>query len=79
MGQAAIFETRGNDDCVILRGGKQTNTPKVDRGRHLRAQLRPPACAVMTDVRTPTAASSTSARRIYLRPPVCGQPAHQGD
>ena len=26
MGQAAIFETRGNDDChVILRGGKETN------------------------------------------------------
>jgi len=26
MGQAAIFETRGNDDChVILRGGKQPN------------------------------------------------------
>ena len=26
MGQAAIFETRGNDDChVILRGGKATN------------------------------------------------------
>ena len=26
MGQAAIFETRGNADChVILRGGKQTN------------------------------------------------------
>ena len=31
MGQAAIFETRGNDDChVILRGGKQTNYSKVD-------------------------------------------------
>ena len=31
MGQAAIFETRGNDDChVILRGGKQTNYAKVD-------------------------------------------------
>jgi len=26
MGQAAIFETRGNHDChVILRGGKSTN------------------------------------------------------
>ena len=26
MGQAAIFETRGNQDChVILRGGKQPN------------------------------------------------------
>ena len=31
MGQAAIFETRGNDDChVILRGGKQTNYAKTD-------------------------------------------------
>jgi 3-deoxy-7-phosphoheptulonate synthase len=29
MGQAAIFETRGNDDChVILRGGKQPNYSK---------------------------------------------------
>jgi 3-deoxy-7-phosphoheptulonate synthase len=31
MGQAAIFETRGNDDChVILRGGKQPNYAKTD-------------------------------------------------
>ncbi len=31
MGQAAIFETRGNDDChVILRGGKQPNYSKAD-------------------------------------------------
>ncbi len=31
MGQAAIFETRGNQDChVILRGGKQTNYSKAD-------------------------------------------------
>jgi 3-deoxy-7-phosphoheptulonate synthase len=31
MGQAAIFETRGNDDChVILRGGKTTNYAKAD-------------------------------------------------
>jgi 3-deoxy-7-phosphoheptulonate synthase len=31
MGQAAIFETRGNDDChVILRGGKTTNYGKAD-------------------------------------------------
>ena len=31
MGQAAIFETRGNDDChVILRGGK---APNYDAGR----------------------------------------------
>ena len=31
MGQAAIFETRGNNDChVILRGGKQPNYSKAD-------------------------------------------------
>jgi 3-deoxy-7-phosphoheptulonate synthase len=31
MGQVAIFETRGNQDChVILRGGKQTNYSKTD-------------------------------------------------
>ena len=31
MGQAAIFETRGNNDChVILRGGKQPNYAKAD-------------------------------------------------
>jgi 3-deoxy-7-phosphoheptulonate synthase len=37
MGQAAIFETRGNDDChVILRGGKATNYARRC-GRRLRA------------------------------------------
>jgi len=31
MGQAAIFETRGNDDChLILRGGKVPNYEKAD-------------------------------------------------
>src|SRR5690606_465210 len=31
MGQAAIFETRGNRDChVILRGGKQPNYSAAD-------------------------------------------------
>ncbi|WP_027994734.1 3-deoxy-7-phosphoheptulonate synthase [Simplicispira psychrophila] len=31
MGQSAIFETRGNNDChVILRGGKQTNYGAAD-------------------------------------------------
>jgi 3-deoxy-7-phosphoheptulonate synthase len=31
MGQAAIFQTRGNDDChVILRGGKQPNYTAAD-------------------------------------------------
>jgi 3-deoxy-7-phosphoheptulonate synthase len=37
MGQAAVFETRGNGDChVILRGGKQPNYERR-RGRGLRA------------------------------------------
>jgi 3-deoxy-7-phosphoheptulonate synthase len=48
MGQAAIFETRGNDDChVILRGGKQPNYAAADvdaacallKGAGLREQL----------------------------------------
>jgi 3-deoxy-7-phosphoheptulonate synthase len=31
MGQSAIFETRGNQDChIILRGGKQPNYKKAD-------------------------------------------------
>ncbi len=31
MGQAAIFETRGNHDChIILRGGKQPNYARTD-------------------------------------------------
>ena len=31
MGQAAVFETRGNDDChVILRGGRQPNYAAAD-------------------------------------------------
>lgn len=48
MGQAAIFETRGNDDChVILRGGKAPNYTAADvdaacavlRGAGLREQV----------------------------------------
>jgi 3-deoxy-7-phosphoheptulonate synthase len=48
MGQAAIFETRGNDDChVILRGGKAPNYSAADvdaacqtlRGAGLREQV----------------------------------------
>ncbi len=52
MGQSAIFETRGNDDChVILRGGQQTNyaAADVDAASALlvKAGLRP---QVMIDV-----------------------------
>ena len=52
MGQSAIFETRGNDDChVILRGGKQPNysAADVDAACALlnKAGLRP---QVMVDV-----------------------------
>ena len=52
MGQAAIFETRGNQDChVILRGGKQPNygPADVDAACQLlqAARLRP---QVMIDV-----------------------------
>ena len=46
MGQAAIFETRGNDDChVILRGGKQPNYRAPSVRGHLRGCSRRPACA----------------------------------
>ena len=46
MGVAAIFETRGNDDChVILRGGKAPNYDAKRRGRELRRRCAPPACA----------------------------------
>lgn len=39
MGQSAIFETRGNQDChVILRGGKQPNYSEADVGA---------ACAIL--------------------------------
>jgi 3-deoxy-7-phosphoheptulonate synthase len=52
MGQAAIFETRGNDDChVILRGGKQPNYAAADVDATcslLRAQKLPES--VMIDV-----------------------------
>jgi 3-deoxy-7-phosphoheptulonate synthase len=46
MGQAAIFETRGNDDChVILRGGKPPTTPKPMWTPPVPAQGRGPARA----------------------------------
>ena len=41
MGVAAIFETRGNDDChVILRGGKAPNYDAAERGGELRRAAR---------------------------------------
>ena len=41
MGQAAIFETRGNADChVILRGGKSPNYKAADVSRRLRRARR---------------------------------------
>ena len=46
MGQAAIFETRGNDDChVILRGGKAPNYDAADVDAACAGAARPPACA----------------------------------
>jgi 3-deoxy-7-phosphoheptulonate synthase len=63
MGQSAIFETRGNDDChVILRGGRQPNYSAKDvdaackllRGAGLREQ-------VMIDV------SHANSGKQYLR------------
>ena len=53
MGVAAIFETRGNDDChVILRGGKAPNYDAAERGGELRGAARGRACReqVMIDV-----------------------------
>jgi len=39
MGQAAIFETRGNGDChVILRGGRAANYSDADARRELKRQ-----------------------------------------
>jgi 3-deoxy-7-phosphoheptulonate synthase len=43
MGQSAIFETRGNDDChIILRGGKQPNYSASDVAA---------ACAVLKEAK----------------------------
>ena len=79
MGQAAIFETRGNDDChVILRGGKQPNYSKSDVDA---------ACAllksagqreqVMIDV-SHANSSKQHARQITVAADVAGQIA-EGD
>ena len=74
MGQAAIFETRGNDDChVILRGGKTTNYAKGDvdaacallKGAGLREQ-------VMIDV-SHANSSKQHARQIVVAGAVAAQ------
>jgi 3-deoxy-7-phosphoheptulonate synthase len=74
MGQAAIFETRGNDDChVILRGGKTTNYSKSDvdaacsllKGAGLREQ-------VMIDV-SHANSSKQHARQIVVAADVAQQ------
>jgi 3-deoxy-7-phosphoheptulonate synthase len=74
MGQAAIFETRGNDDChVILRGGKATNYGKADvdaacallKAAGLREQ-------VMIDV-SHANSSKQHARQITVASEVAGQ------
>ena len=74
MGQAAIFETRGNNDChVILRGGKQTNYAKADvdaacallKGAGLREQ-------VMIDV-SHANSSKQHARQVVVAADVAGQ------
>ncbi len=74
MGQAAIFETRGNDDChVILRGGKQTNYARADvdaacallKGAGLREQ-------VMIDV-SHANSSKQHARQIVVAADVAEQ------
>ena len=74
MGQAAIFETRGNDDChVILRGGKATNYAKADvdaacallKGAGLREQ-------VMIDV-SHANSSKQHARQIVVAADVAQQ------
>ncbi len=79
MGQAAIFETRGNDDChIILRGGKQPNYAKADidaacallQAAGLRQQ-------VMVDV-SHANSSKQHARQIVVASDVAAQIA-QGD
>jgi len=76
MGQAAVFETRGNGDChVILRGGKAPNYAKADvdaacallQGAGLRAQ-------VMIDV-SHANSSKQHARQIVVAEDVARQVA----
>ncbi len=74
MGQSAIFETRGNDDChVILRGGKAPNYSSADidaacallKSAGLREQ-------VMIDV-SHANSSKQHARQIVVAEEVAGQ------
>ena len=76
MGQAAIFETRGNDDChVILRGGKHPNYAAADveaacgllRAAGLREQ-------VMIDV-SHANSSKQHQRQVVVAQDVAGQVA----
>ena len=74
MGQAAIFETRGNNDChVILRGGKQPNYQKADVDAACAmlqaAGLRP---QVMIDV-SHANSSKQHQRQITVAQDVAGQ------
>ncbi|GKS76294.1 3-deoxy-7-phosphoheptulonate synthase [Acidovorax sp. SUPP950] len=76
MGQSAIFETRGNNDChVILRGGKQPNyaAPSVDAACQLlqAAGLR---AQVMVDV-SHANSSKQHSRQIDVAADVAGQVA----
>ncbi len=76
MGQAAIFETRGNDDChVILRGGKTPNysAPEVQTACALlrEAGLRE---QVMVDV-SHANSSKQHQRQIAVAEDVAGQVA----
>ena len=76
MGQAAIFETRGNDDChVILRGGKQTNYAKADVDATC-AQLKTAGLReqVMIDV-SHANSSKQHQRQIEVAADVAGQVA----
>ena len=76
MGQAAIFETRGNDDChVILRGGKQTNYAKADVDATC-AQLKAAGLReqVMVDV-SHANSSKQHARQIAVAADVAAQVA----
>ena len=76
MGQAAVFETRGNDDChVILRGGKAPNYSRADvdaacallKGAGLREQ-------VMIDL-SHANSSKQHARQIVVAADVAAQVA----